>query len=661
VGVSPGDRALAAAALVEGLQADAPIGFAVHDEQLRFELISHSLAAINGRSPAEHLGRSVTDVLPPELATPIGLMLAEVRDTGVARTGIEFGGTTDARPGEQRSWVAGFYPVDLEERRLVGVVLVDITDRRRAQDALRESEAELSGAQRMAGVGWWTWTAKPESMTYAPELLDLLGRDPALGGTPHAEDQLGMADTAEQLSVRASAVAALSSGRPFARRVRARHADGRPRLLEARADIVRDAEGNPVGLQGFAQDITELARAEQRQRVVAELGQRALEERDLGALLKHAVDAVGREVGVDGVGALEMLPGGERAVIRALAGRGAVAVAQTIPIEPGGVVDRALTRREPVVSSDLLTDPDLDISPLERQAGTRSVAVVVIDGRTRPFGVLGAMSEHPDQFSEEDAVFLGSIANVLSDAVERRAAEAEVAEISAARGRLVAQAIDAEDRARRTISEALHDGALQELLAVRNELYAMAGHGGDDQALAATQERLTAIVARLRDVMSALHPTMLQYGGLEAALLAVVEQERGAGQFEAHVVVDPAAAGRRDELLLSLARELLANASRHAAASRVDVGVRLQGAEIVLRVADDGAGYAPGRLAQALAAGAIGIASCRERVEAVGGRLDVHSAPGAGTHATARIPRDPQGPGHPEAGMSRLDEGPDRA
>jgi len=385
-----------------------------------------------------------------------------------------------------------------------------------------------------------------------------------------------VADTDEQLSVRESALAALASGRPFARRVRARHADGRPRLLEARADIVRDAEGKPVGLQGFAQDVTELARAEERQRLVAELGQRALEERDLGALLKHAVDAVGREVGVDGVGALEVLPGGERALLRAVAGRGPVEAPRTIPIEPGGVVDRALTLREPVVSADLLTDPEIDISPLERQAGTRSVAVVVIDDRTCPFGVHGAMSEHPHQFSEEDAVFLASIANVLSDAVERRAAEAEIAEISAARGRLVAQAIDAEDRARRSISEALHDGALQDLLAVRNELYAMAGHGGDDRALSATQGRLTGIVARLRDVMSALHPTMLQCGGLEAALLAVVEQERGTGEFEAHVVVDPAAAGLRDELLLSLARELLANASRHAAASRVDVGVHLQ-------------------------------------------------------------------------------------
>ena len=659
MGVSPEEQALAASGLVEGLQADAPIGFAVHDDELRFELVSHSLAAISGRPPAEHLGRRAADVLPPELARPVEALLAEVLASGVARIGIEMDGRTHA--GEPRAWVGGAYPMTHGGRRLVGVVVVDVTDRRRAQDALRESEAELSGAQRMAGVGWWTWTARPETVVYAPELLDLMGRDPTLGGSPHAEDQLVMADPGELVSVRETALASLASGRPFARRVRARHADGRLRLLEARADVVYDGDGQAVGLQGFVQDVTDLARAEQRQGVVVVLGQRALEERDLDALLRDAVDAVGREVDVDGVGVLEVLAGGEQARVRAVSGREPVQGDVVIPIAPGGVIDRALTRREPVITSDLAADPELAISPLERQAGVRSVAITVIDGQSRPFGVLGAMSERPEHFSVEDTAFLTAISNVLADAVERHAAEAAIAEISAARGRLVAQAIDAEDRARRSISEALHDGALQELLAARNELFAMAGRGGDDAALAAAQERLTGIVTRLRDVMSAMHPTMLQYGGLEAALLAVVEQERGAGDFTAHVSVAPGAAGLRDELLLSLARELLANTARHAGAARVDVGVALEADALVLSVADDGAGFVAGRLELALEAGAIGIASCRERVEALGGDLAVRSGPGAGTRVVARIPHDAASTGPSGSGIYRLDEGPYRA
>jgi signal transduction histidine kinase/PAS domain-containing protein len=652
---------MAANALVGGLQADAPIGFAVHDEQLRFELISHSLAAINGRPAAEHLGRRVTEILPPELAGPIEAVLAQVRDTGVARTGIEFGGSTDATPDERRTWVGGFYPMALGERRLVGVVLVDVTDRARAQEALRESEAELSGAQRMAGVGWWTWTAHPETVVYAPELLDLMGRDPTLGGTPQAQDQLVMADPGELVSVRETALASLESGRPFARRVRARHADGRVRLLEARADVVYDDKGEAVGLQGFVQDITEIARAEQRQRAVAELGQRALEERDLDALLQQAVDAVGREVGVEAAAVLEILPDGGHALVRAHSTRAPGTHRPVIAVNPGGIVDRALTTRAPVVTPDLMTDETLEVTPLERAAGARGAVVVPIDGPARPFGTLGAMSGRPHHFQEEDTAFLTAIANVLADAVERRAAQAAIAEISAARGRLVAQAIDAEDRARRSISEALHDGALQDLLAVRNELYAMAGRGGDDDALAATQEQLTAIVARLRDVMSALHPTMLQYGGLEAALLAVVEQERGAGAFEAHVNVEPDAAGARDELLLSLARELIANAARHAEPRHVDVSVRRERGDVILSVSDDGGGFAPGRLDAALASGGIGVASCRERVEALGGAFTIQSAPGVGTRAAARIPVDAAPLASDEVGISRLDEDPDGA
>lgn len=149
MGVSPEERAFAAEALVLGLEADAPIGFAVHDDELCFSLVSDSLAAMNGRPAAEHLGHRVTEILPPGLAEEVEQLPADVRDTGRSRTGVEIDGTTAALPGESRTWVAAFHPLDLGAGRCVGVVVVDVTDRRRAREALRDSERELSGAS-----GW---------------------------------------------------------------------------------------------------------------------------------------------------------------------------------------------------------------------------------------------------------------------------------------------------------------------------------------------------------------------------------------------------------------------------------------------------------------------------------------------------------------------------
>ena len=76
MGVSRQEQTLAAAALVESLQADAPIGFSVHDEHLRFVLVSDSLATINGRPAREHLGRRLAEILDPELAAEIDAVIA---------------------------------------------------------------------------------------------------------------------------------------------------------------------------------------------------------------------------------------------------------------------------------------------------------------------------------------------------------------------------------------------------------------------------------------------------------------------------------------------------------------------------------------------------------------------------------------------------------
>lgn len=226
-------------------------------------------------------------------------------------------------------------------------------------------------------------------------------------------------------------------------------------------------------------------------------------------------------------------------------------------------------------------------------------------------------------------VWMGIVAVLLSRVLARRADE--VQRLSADRGRLVAQALDAEDRERRRLAGALHDDAVQNLLAARHELA-----GGGDVAF--VQQGLDRTIAQLRDAVFDLYPAALDHAGLGAALEAVAAHAGRRAGFTWQVEVDEAAAGPYDQLLFSLARELIINVAKHAGAAHVTVRVRKMPAELQLEVADDGGGLDPARLRRAPLEGHIGLASATERVEALDGVLEIASEPGQGTLVRVRIP-----------------------
>jgi len=124
-------------ALLDVIFARAPVGLGFHDLEGRFARINDHLAQINGRPPAEHLGRTLEEVLPelPEAGTEVRRVAA----TGRPATGVELRGQTPAQPGVEREWVASYWPVRADEGGLIGVgtVVFDVTDRRAAERALR--------------------------------------------------------------------------------------------------------------------------------------------------------------------------------------------------------------------------------------------------------------------------------------------------------------------------------------------------------------------------------------------------------------------------------------------------------------------------------------------------------------------------------------------
>jgi two-component system NarL family sensor kinase len=200
--------------------------------------------------------------------------------------------------------------------------------------------------------------------------------------------------------------------------------------------------------------------------------------------------------------------------------------------------------------------------------------------------------------------------------------------------KLVSHVMDAEDSARRRIAQLIHDDSLQTLLAANQELIEAAPGRAQVQR---AHEVVEATIGRLREAMMALHPVTLERGGFEQAVGAVARQAGRQGGFEVTLELEPDAVGYGDEVLLSVARELLTNAARHSGADAVAVVMRLRDETIELEVADDGCGIPEGRRDEALAEGHIGLASVNERVAAAGGEFEVETS-GSGTRVVTRLP-----------------------
>jgi two-component system NarL family sensor kinase len=233
-----------------------------------------------------------------------------------------------------------------------------------------------------------------------------------------------------------------------------------------------------------------------------------------------------------------------------------------------------------------------------------------------------------------DMAARAGLAVVVAVLLTRRAER--IRELADSRRSLVTQALGAEARARRELSYALHDELVQELLCAQQDL--KEARRGRVEYVDRAERAIADAVQRLRHEIFQLHPHLLETAGLEAALEAVAaQQSRGRGE-PALVAVAPDAAGVDDELLFSLGRELLTNAARHADATRVELTVERDGDAIVLCCRDDGRGMDAERRAAAVGDGHLGLAACTERVEALGGSLDISAGPSRGTEVRAVIP-----------------------
>jgi two-component system, NarL family, sensor kinase len=208
---------------------------------------------------------------------------------------------------------------------------------------------------------------------------------------------------------------------------------------------------------------------------------------------------------------------------------------------------------------------------------------------------------------------------------------AEVSRLSLDRERLLSEVLNAEQRERTRLAESLHDGPVQRLVAIRQDLV----EGASPQHVAG---HVDAALAETRAIISAFHPVMVRELGFEASLRAAIAPFPAARSVEltvAAAVDDELLAG---SVLLPVAQELVVNAVKHAGPSTIDVVLRADEGHIVLEISDDGVGIDTSDIDRTVHAGHLGLAMVRRRVEDAGGRFDMETRPDGGTRSRVILP-----------------------
>ena len=337
------------------------------------------------------------------------------------------------------------------------MILRDLSERKREEIERMEWANRYNAAIRASGQLLFDWNSVTNDITYAGDAEHFLGYT--------MSEMSGGLDRFRELIVAEDLVAfdteiqrVIATRDPFLLDYRVRRKDGGLIDVTTKGYFFLDRQGRIGRMIGFVADVTaqkaaqdalsraheslelrveqrtaELARAysvirdrAHQQEAVAQLGQRALAGASLVSLLQQAAVLVRRILNVDYCSILQLHDDGQSLVATAQAGWPDELVGNHVPAGRGSQSGYTLLMREPVIVEDMAREDRFEVSDIVRAHHVVSGVSVGIEATERPLGVLIALTTVPRTFVQDDVHFLQAVANVLTAAIERQRAEAEI-------------------------------------------------------------------------------------------------------------------------------------------------------------------------------------------------------------------------------------------
>jgi len=511
------------------------------------------------------------------------------------------------------------------------LAFVDITDRKRAQQDLQASEEGLRLAVKGGRLGIWNRDLVTGKIVWNRRLYDLLRRDPD-GSAITGETFFGYIHPEDIERVRRHVDETLTAGADFFDEFRIVRDDGKIRWLAAAGRMYRDSRGRPVRMAGVNYDITDRKQAEQ---ALQQSEARYRSFIDLTGQYGWTTDPDGNIV--EGIPALSKITGlGEEEV----KGWG---WAKAVHPDDRKSAERKW-KRAVVEKSDYESEFRLRRSDgMYRYFLSRGVPVLNDHGSVQEW--VGTCIDITER--KEMETLLKRSHEELEKRVEERTTE--LSKRAAQLARLTSELTLAEQRERRRIAEILHDDLQQLMVAAKMGQEMLMERAGD--SLKPEAERVLDLINRSiaasRALTAELSPHVLRSGDLSASLEWLVRWMGENQGFEVNLQAETGIILHRKDLTVLLfqsIREILFNVVKHAGVNSADVKVERKNGNLQIIVSDKGAGFDPESvLKNAGAENRFGLLTITERFLHLGGRLEIESAPHAGSTVSLLIPLD-EGP-----------------
>ncbi|MEV8514143.1 DUF4118 domain-containing protein [Dactylosporangium sp. NPDC051484] len=390
--------------------------------------------------------------------------------------------------------------------------------------------------------------------------------------------------------------------------------------LEPLLRAARDREAITNSLQVSRQKASSLAEQQAALRRVATLVAH-------GAAPAEVFDAVieelGRVLDQEATALLRYEPDG---TATRLAGRNMLSKRETFRVEGDSlmVMVRHTRRAARIDDYDNAVGPS---AKLARDIGFHSGvgAPIIVEGRV--WGVAVVLSKDPEPLPAEAETRIADFTELVATAIANADSHAQ---LTASRARIVA----AGDNARRRIEQDLHDGAQQRLIALGLQLRMMetsvpAGLGAFRQQLSQVANGLNCAFQDLQEISRGIHPAILSKGGLGPAIKTLAR--RSPIPVDLTLSIDRQLPEQVAVGAYYIVSEAITNTAKHARATLVHIDVKADDATLELSIQDDGIGGAK----TGKGSGLIGL---QDRVETLGGHIDISSPAGHGTALVVRIP-----------------------